>query len=673
MHRILILYLALFPAFSAPIAQSSEEPITFESLLLEMIERESLVRFPDPPYTAGQFSSYDRKSIENGKDGWFANEDWSNFLRKEEDRGRPEWVLMDAKGPGCVTRIWATAQKPQGIIRIYIDGGPDPVIQAPTAELLGGTALVGPPLAATRARGLNFYLPIPYAGSCKITYEGPDYELARNREDRFWYNIGFRTWPEGTPLESFTGEDFEEARPVMERVREKLLESPAPSLLQEGSDASLSHTLKPGKKFGRAIAGPAAIRELSLRLEADDLPSALRQTVLVLNCDDAMTVWCPVGDFFGTGPGLNPFHDWWRTVEANGRMTCRWIMPFEKICRIEVWNGSANIVKVELETAQMPWTWDDRSMHFHTNWRRQAALDTGVKRDWPYVMIKGKGVLVGDTLAVINPTKAWWGEGDEKIRVDGEEFPSIFGTGTEDKYGYAFGTPERFEAPFHSQPRADGPDSFGHIMNTRTRSLDAIPFSTSLDFLMEVWHWERVQLDFTAATYWYGFPGAMGRPNPDIRMMRCPVPEIEYPYRIKGVIEGESLAVLETKGGSVGPQEDTRFGWSGNAVLHWKGAEPDDSIVLSFPVKKSGLYTVQFNMSRNFNRGAFQFSLNGVKLEKTIDLFTPAPMMTGDVNILTTQLAEGDNQLKVTLTGANKMTRDDKIFALDYIKLISRD
>jgi phage protein U len=47
-------------------------------------------------------------------------------------------------------------------------------------------------------------------------------------------------------------------------------------------------------------------------------------------------------------------------------------------------------------------------------------------------MAKGRRVYVGDTLTIMNPEEQWWGEGDEKIWVDGEDFPSLFGTGTED-------------------------------------------------------------------------------------------------------------------------------------------------------------------------------------------------------------------------------------------------
>ena len=45
----------------------------------------------------------------------------------------------------------------------------------------------------------------------------------------------------------------------------------------------------------------------------------------------------------------------------------------------------------------------------------------------------------------------WWGEGDQKIFVDGESFPSTFGTGTEDDYGYAYGSNRPFAGPYHAQ------------------------------------------------------------------------------------------------------------------------------------------------------------------------------------------------------------------------------
>ena len=100
-------------------------------------------------------------------------------------------------------------------------------------------------------------------------------------------------------------------------------------------------------------------------------------------------------------------------------------------------------------------------MYFCGSWRqltkvssfRDGATKPGEGAfDVNYVEVDGKGVYVGDTLTIFNGTDAWWGEGDEKIFVDNEAFPSHVGTGTEDYYGYAWCRPEYFQSPFHAQP-----------------------------------------------------------------------------------------------------------------------------------------------------------------------------------------------------------------------------
>ena len=95
--------------------------ITFSSLLQEMTNRESLVDYPSPYYTVRQFSSYDRFSDHavKGSYDWFANWDFSQFLRTEEKDGRREFVMFDAEGPGAVVRIWITVANynDNGILR----------------------------------------------------------------------------------------------------------------------------------------------------------------------------------------------------------------------------------------------------------------------------------------------------------------------------------------------------------------------------------------------------------------------------------------------------------------------------------------------------------------------------------------------------------------------------
>ena len=123
-----------------------------------------------------------------------------------------------------------------------------------------------------------------------------------------------------------------------------------------------------------------------------------------------------------------------------------------------------------------------------------------------YVTVKGKGVYVGDTLTLFNTHPDWWGEGDEKIFVDREPFPSHFGTGTEDYYGYAWCRPQPFSRPFHSQPSGAGNKTVGVTTNNRYRMLDAIPFEQAIRVDMELWHPFRAKVNYAPAAFWYARP-----------------------------------------------------------------------------------------------------------------------------------------------------------------------
>ncbi len=85
---------------------------------------------------------------------------------------------------------------------------------------------------------------------------------------------------------------------------------------------------------------------------------------------------------------------------------------------------------------------------------------------------------------ISNPVANWWGEGDEKIYIDNENFPSTFGTGTEDYYGYAYCWYEPFTHAYHNQVRVDGPANFGHSCVSRFHFLDALTFDKSIKFDM---------------------------------------------------------------------------------------------------------------------------------------------------------------------------------------------
>jgi len=491
-------------------------PITIEALLKEMTDYGAVARWPQPAYMCLQSSSYDRRSkTPEDPGGWFANTDnmdqpgdaWAPRVHGD----RYEWPLLDVDGPGCVVRFWTGGSPPNGTIRFYLDGADAPAIEASLGQLLYGEAFVPKPLGLRNPGGAgNLYFPIPYAKHCTITYHEPNPRDPQARPRGRWYNIEYRTWPKGTRVETFSMERLKLASRTVDQVAKALTDPPT---FTGGKAASIDAAIEAGKSASADLpAGPAAVRVLQMQLaglglEGDALERALRSVVLRVSFDDQELIWCPVGDFFGSGLGLSELKSWYRTIAKDGAMTCRWVMPYRKSARVTIENFGRDKVAVKLKALADDWKWDSRSMCFHANWRHKFPIATRPFSDWNYITVTGKGVYMGDTLAVFNPVRNWWGEGDEKIWVDGEAFPSHFGTGSEDYYGYAYGTPDVFQGPFCNQPRA-GAGNLGHTTNTRTRNLDAIPFAKSLKVDMEIWHWAECNVGYGVATYWYALEGA---------------------------------------------------------------------------------------------------------------------------------------------------------------------
>ena len=114
-------------------------------------------------------------------------------------------------------------------------------------------------------------------------------------------------------------------------------------------------------------------------------------------------------------------------------------MPFRKSARIEIENQSDK--PLSLLYFNIDWVKLDRlpedTPYFYAQYRQEYPAETG--KDYLLLETTGKGHYVGTVLAVRMRSPAWFGEGDEKIYIDGETKPSIWGTGTEDYFLSAWG------------------------------------------------------------------------------------------------------------------------------------------------------------------------------------------------------------------------------------------
>lgn len=653
---VAVLFLSvLSPAFGNTV-------VDLNKLLDEVTDLERLTKTGEH-YSTHQFSSYDRRSTDPAvltEENWFANADRGQHLRQEEVNGHTEYVLMDVEGPGVIVRFWSANPKDGGTVKIYLDRQASPAVEMPLQAFLGGE--VEPfitPLCGERSRGWNCYFPIPYAEHCKVTIT----------EGNIYYIIDYRTYPENTPVKTFSPDEAQLVSTKVRAVAEKLGTPYQAVDADKGERTVYDIALPAGASESMTLTGPAAVYRITCRPLSENLETALRACVVEAAFDgNTPSVSAPLGDFFATAPGLNPYQSLPSGALEDGTLYSHWVMPFKEQAVITVRNlsDSGLALSGDIGVLQRPWTED--SLYFHAKWRSEKDIPTRPMQDWNYLTASGAGRFCGVMLHIANPVTNWWGEGDEKIYVDGEAFPGFFGTGTEDYFGYAWCNPALFTHAYHNQVRCDGPGNMGHSCVSRFHILDDIPFKTSLKFDMEVWHWADTKVTQAIMAYWYAAPGATDNfppINPDL----LTVPELPEPPGVEGALEGEKMRIVSVTNGTADVQGGP-WPWSRAFQLWWRHANPGDELVLAFEVEEAGAYEVRAAFTQAPDYGIHQLYINGNKAGKHLDLFHDKVVVAKERSLGRFHLKQGENLLQVKIVGKRPEATPGHMFGLDYLRLV---
>ena len=655
-----------------------------------MIDREAVARWPAPAYSCQQASSHDRRKNDPADpDGWHSNVDYGQFIRTEVNQDRQEWVILEDQGPGAITRFWIplNAEKDKQVIRFYFDGSSTPAIAVKLNEFLSGQSFVTPPFAfvawnetdllqqktpgfkAPRGVAGDLYLPIPFAKGCKVTLD----------EVPFYYVINYRLYEPGTRVETFSMAVYDAAKPAVERVGAALLarQSGAP-----GGQDKQARLAGGGELAIDLPKGPASVRSLIVQVDPRDQPQVLRSIVVQAVFDEEPTVWCPLSEFFGAGARLRPVRDWWRTVNEDGTLLARWVMPYQSRGRLLLKNYGQKPVSLKLSATTGPWTWNERSLYFHTHWHGQFDLQTRPYSDWNYLDVQGRGVYVGDTLTVFSPVAPWYGEGDERIFIDGESVASHIGTGTEDYYGYAWGMAGFFNSPYISMPQRDatGQGNWrGYTTTSRVRLLDGIPWRTRLRHNMEIWNWADTRVDYAVGTFYYAGPQAKHNrlPQPDeVAQPLQETPPDPARFKIQGAIECEKMTVAAKSSDlRIGTQDaGLKEGmWSGRNQLFVQATRVGDFIELAVPATGAQPSKVTIYGTKSYDYGILRFTINGQPAEKDYDAYAPEPVASGPIELGTFTPKDGKFLLRAEVVGSNKAAKGAGcFFGLDCVVLQPR-
>lgn len=612
-----------------------------------------------------QFSSYDRQSNKGpgNAEQWYANGDRGNYLRVVERDGKREFVMVDIDGPGCLARLWSA--NPSGTLFFDVDG--TRVWSVDFAALCKGELPGIPePLAGMRARGGNVYLPIAFQQHLTVSVDRGD----------LYYLADVSLLPATAAVESF-GNEAPDAAWIAHHLKEGRPNPPSPNGWRSADFACSTDSQD---AVGKVRAGNMIV-ELAVDVKvpkdsAVDLGSVLRNVILVVRCGDEDTVRVPLCDFFAGGSSWRPWSGHLMGIKPSGRAYCYWPMPMPDGGQVALETvGPLQGVTVSLwGYSKGIGLWFTTPLLFRADYHQVKQQPTRPFSDHLVLNATGTGRFVGCSLLVRNPSRIWWGEGDEKFFVDGEAFPSWFGTGTEDYFGYAWCDPTPFSAPFHAQVQCDGPMNFGFTQLHRSQVLESVPFQESFRFELERWHWvPDIKMDYATVAYWYGAIGATsGLPElpPAKERQLVPLPAIQM-FVAKDAIEGESLQVRACASGTHEIQDLSIFErkFSRDAHRWWRDGKVGDAMVLELPVAEAGRYQVTLAMTRADDFAQVQVSLAGTKLGAPFDGYaqqvsSSGPFVAGEV-----ELVAGTHELRFEIVGRNAKAKSRMMVGIDYLIL----
>jgi len=454
------------------------------------------------------------------------------------------------------------------------------------------------------------------------------------------------------------------------------------------SNADRLQYIKPGETAELAnIKGPAIINHIWLTfnearpnwLEAGGSANPA-EIVLRIYWDDASepAVESPLGDFFAAGFGLrNEIISIPVCVEGGDGYNCFWKMPFHKSARITATNdGNKNVrsfyYQIDYtEVVKLP----RNTAYFCAQYRQEYPEKTG--DDYLILDAEGQGHYVGTVMSVRSRSPYWFGEGDAKFCIDGEEEPSIWGTGTEDYFLCAWGFNQNmtpyFGCPYKSM---DSEEDLGvRFTLYRWHINDPVRFGKSIKFKIEHNGWisadetetgkvdghvERED-DMATVAFWY----QIGQPK---RFTSLPsyservLPELDL------IFEGKDM--MKTVRHSPGKIElQSGYDWTGDGQIFFKPLGDRAWLETDIEIDKEESRGLVIRMTHSVDYGIYKIFIDGVAVPNvpmTIDMDFNAPtenikiidfysknILVKDYYLGSTTLKKGKHTIRLELVGKN--------------------
>lgn len=388
-------------------------------------------------------------------------------------------------------------------------------------------------------------------------------------------------------------------------------------------------------------------------------------------------VEAPLGDFFANCFGERrevislPV-----VVEDADSYNSFWRMPFRKSARIEIENQGTlpfsmlyfNIDWIKLDDLAKD------TPYFYAQYRQEYPAQKG--KDYLVLETTGKGQYVGTVMAVRMRSPAWFGEGDEKVYVDGETKASIWGTGTEDYFLSAWGL-KTTGTPYFGVPFFDYRGIGGHTSAYRWHIADPMPFEKSIKVTFEHmgWmsqdenpgyqstSWNEREDDYASVAFWY----QTGRPT---FAERAPAAtDRKLPDLSRVTVKAADLTASARHGeGAVSKRASDRFG--AEDLVYQPRPSSGGWIEIPFEVKAKEPLHLVVRGTRTVDGGSYQAVLNGVKIGRPLDFYA-AVSGRQEFQLLDFWPEPGTYTLRLENVGKNPQSAGTAV-ALDSVRLLER-
>lgn len=408
------------------------------------------------------------------------------------------------------------------------------------------------------------------------------------------------------------------------------------------------------------VEGPGLITRMWFTIDSRD-PDFLRNIIIRIYWDGEETpsVDTPVGDFFAS-----PFRYKHYVAEnigmSSGGYYSYFPMPFNKRAVIEITNDTDQEVYAfysHINYYKLKHPFDENTGYFHAQWNRE--LRTTGDENYTVLEAAGRGQFVGMHYSgqPYNGSLVYL-EGDEMIYVDGESYPSTYGTGMEDYFnsGWYFKDGE-FSAPHHGLILLD--NETGRVSAYRHHIRDAIPFQDSIRVTLEHGHANEESVDLSTVAFWYqtephGPQESIS--NPGLRkVLRRPVPN--------DVLEAESLQMTS----QMKAEDMSSYGsdWSNNQQLTWSPSEPGNA-TLTIPNLREYAYDLQIYPTYGPDYG--QVTLSADKGKQSWDGYAKAITPMPGLSMENIRTENGTIALNLKVNGKAKDSEGYSV-GIDAIKL----